>query len=287
MKERQADEQPAGTPTSAGIETTAEPSAATSTESPVMSEEAYVNVTPSAAHVLVETLFAGTHHQIPRVRYAVIYKLAEGRSGGDIIDVFHYDNDQVSFAIADISGKGNQAAVQAAVIKYGVRTLASNGLTPENVMRGLNRLYLEHTAFENVADSFATAFFGVVDASRRFLYYSNAGHEPVAIIHPDGTAIDLEPTAPIIGVFDAQHHVFKQSVVAVQHDTLLVATTDGVSEARDASGTLYGTERIIGTALANRFESEADIAKALLADVDSFSNASRHDDIAILVSRFL
>lgn len=99
-------------------------------------------MTAEAAHVLVETLFAGIHLQIPRVHYAVSYKLAEGRSGGDIVDVFHYDNDHVSFAIADISGKGNRAAVQAALIKYGLRTLSSGGHTPETVMNSLNRLYL-------------------------------------------------------------------------------------------------------------------------------------------------
>lgn len=253
----------------------------------VRSEHPYVNVTPDAAHVLVETLFAGTHQRIPGVRYSIAYKLAEGRTGGDIVDVFHYDNDHVSFAIADISGKGSEAAVQAALIKYGIRALASVGLTPENVAKGLNRLYLENSAFNNTTDTFATVFFALVDTGRRFLHYTNAGHEPVFIVRPDGCAVVLDPTAPIVGVFEEESHVFKDSIVDLETGSLLIATTDGVTEARNAHGEQYGMERLAEMAVAYRGSSEAAIAKALLAEVESFSCAHLRDDIAILVCRFL
>jgi hypothetical protein len=75
----------------------------------------------SAAQVLIEHLFANTDTQIPEVSYAVSYRLAEEFIGGDIVDVYHFDNDCVAFAIADISGKGARAAVHAALIKYGLR----------------------------------------------------------------------------------------------------------------------------------------------------------------------
>lgn len=114
------------------------------------------------------------------------------------------------------------------MLKYGLRTLASNGLNPESVMRGLNRFYLENSAFENVDDSFATVFFGIADASRRFLYYANAGHEPVIVVQPDGHVHTLAPTAPIIGVFEGQHYLFKQAAVDLYQNSLFIATTDGV-----------------------------------------------------------
>jgi sigma-B regulation protein RsbU (phosphoserine phosphatase) len=221
------------------------------------------------------------------VRYATAYKVAEGNSGGDVVDVFHYNNDHVSFVIADVAGKGNRAAVQAAMIKYGLRTLASSGLMPETIMVGLNRLYLEQCAFEGSADSFATVFFGVTDATRRFLYYSNAGHEPVILVQPDGSVAMLAPTAPLIGVFADQHHLFKQSTIDLQPGSLLVAATDGVTEAQNGSAGEYGMRRLIETVLAHRSESESDIAQSLLADVEAFSNAGHRDDIAIVVNRFL
>lgn len=172
------------------------------------------------------------------------------------------------------------------MLKDGLRTLASNGLTPERVILGLNRLYLENSAFEGVRDSFATVFFGVADATRRYLTYANAGHEPVAVIDPDGTVVVLGPTSPLIGVFDGQFHLFKQGVMKLQPGALLVATTDGVTEARNRTGEHFGMERLIATVLPHRTESESDIAQALLAEVQNFSHDSRHDDVAILVVRF-
>jgi len=275
--------------TSAGIETRPATSFAPApTESAlVRSEEPFVNVTSEAAHVLVETLFAGTHQRIPKLRFAIAYKLAEGRTGGDIIDVFHYDNDQVSIGIADIAGKGTRAAALAALIKYGLRAYASSGMVAENVIRGLNRLYLENNAFENMTDSFATAFFGIIDSSRRFMQYSNAGHEPAMLVHPDGSSQVLEATAPLIGVFDDQPHLFSQNTVAVARGSLFVAVTDGVTEARNDAGDLFGLARVLRIVRHRRKDSEPAIVEAILEAVEGFARGWRRDDIAILVNRFL
>ncbi len=59
-----------------------------------------------AANHLVENLFARDHNPIPGISYGITYKLAQGRSGGDIVDVDHFDNDFVAFSVADIAGKG-------------------------------------------------------------------------------------------------------------------------------------------------------------------------------------
>ena len=249
-------------------------------------EHPYLNVHPAAAEMLVDTVFGGTHHQIPRLRYATAYKLAEGRTGGDIIDVFHYDNDHVSLAVADIAGKGPQAAVHAAMIKYGLRAYVSNGSTPETTIRALDRLYLENNAHEK-PESFATVFLGIVDDSRRSLHYTNAAMECALLVHPDGQARWLSPTAPLVGVFDDQHHLFKQQFTPLMEGSLLVIATDGVTEARNRRGQTFGCARILQSVLGDRDRGEAQIAEALLSAVESFADARRRDDIAIMVLRFL
>lgn len=252
----------------------------------IRAEHPYINVAPDAADRLVETVFGGTHQRIPRLRYATAYKLAEGRTGGDIIDVFHYDNDHVSIAIADICGKGTQAAVHAAMIKYGLRSFVSNGHTPENVMRSLDRLYLENNAYEQV-ESFACIFLGVIDATRRLLHYTNAAMESVIVVHENGECAQLKPTAPLVGVFEDQHHLFKQSYLEVREGSLLIAATDGITEARDRKGAMLGSQRIQDIAVSRRHESEASIAAALVAEAESYGDDARRDDIAIIVARFL
>jgi phosphoserine phosphatase RsbU/P len=239
----------------------------------------------TAAKVLVEHLFARGSAKISGIEYAVGYKLAFGLTGGDIVDVYHFDNDAVSFSIADISGKGTEAAVHAALVKYGLRAYASQGLTPERVLRSLDRLYLENNAFETI-ESFASVFFGMVDSSRRVMQYASGGHEAAAIILPGERARTLEPTAPLIGVFDDQHHLFKQGFVELPPGALFVATTDGITEARAPDRTFFGMEGFIGIIEALSEAPVDEIVHALIERAREFTNDHLRDDVAVVAARF-
>ena len=240
----------------------------------------------NAAEILIEHLFANTDAQIPGISYSVAYRLAEVHIGGDIVDVYHFDNNSVALSVADISGKGARAAVHAALIKYGLRALSSHGLTPERALRSLDRLYLENNNFEE-SDSFATVFFCLIDPRRKVLTYASAGHEPVLIVHPDKSIQVLAPTAPLIGVFDDQHHLFTQDVASISSGSLLVATTDGVTESRNAAGELFGMERFIEVVRAHADGDVIDVTKAVLDSAQAFSHTGIVDDMAILAARIL
>jgi sigma-B regulation protein RsbU (phosphoserine phosphatase) len=240
----------------------------------------------NAAEILIEHLFANTDARIPGITYAVAYRLAEEFIGGDIVDVYHFDNNSVAFSIADISGKGARAAVHAALIKYGLRAFSSHGLAPERALRSLDRLYLENNNFEQ-NESFATVFFGLVDPKRKVMTYASAGHEPVIVVHPDQTVEVLAPTAPLIGVFDDQHHLFTQDVVTISAGTLFVATTDGVTESRNAEGEMFGMERFIAVVKRN-FDCELkQLIASVIDEAQAFSSGRLVDDMAIVAARFL
>jgi serine phosphatase RsbU (regulator of sigma subunit) len=103
---------------------------------------------------------------------------------------------------------------------------------------------------------------------------------------PRKRAQTLEPTAPLIGVFDDQHHLFKQSFVDLPPGTLFVATTDGITEARSADRAFFGMDGFIGV-----IEEFADqpceaITQALIARASAFSNDNLRDDIAVVAARF-
>ncbi len=239
-----------------------------------------------AAKVLVEHIFAQGGITIPGISYAVNYKLAEGPTGGDIVDVYNYGNKSIAFAIADISGKGPRAAVNAALIKFGLRAYSSEGMTPERVIRALDRLFLENNVFEKT-ESFASVFFGVVDPTRRLMTYTNAGHEPVLLVSPEGTPRVLPPTGPLIGVFDDYHYLFTQDFAEVEAGTIFIGATDGVTEARNASGDFFGMDRFIDAVVANHTMSESEIVQAIVDATMAFSVGQRRDDIAIAAVRFL
>lgn len=238
-----------------------------------------------AANVLVAHLFAQGDRNVPGISYAVAYRLATVHSGGDIVDVYQFNNDSVALSIADISGKGPQAAVHAALIKYGLRAYSSHGLTAEKAMRAMDRLYLENSTFEN-AESFATVFLGIVDRRRRSMTYTCAGHEPVLLVHPHQPVRLLGPTAPIIGVFDDQSHLFSEEHVELWPGSLLIAATDGITEAQNESRELYGIDRLIEVVERERESEPKAIVDAILESAYDFCAGIWRDDIAILVARF-
>lgn len=237
------------------------------------------------AAILAAHLFAQGDREIPGVSYAVGYRLADGQTGGDIVDVYRFDNDSVSLAIADISGKGVQAAIHAALIKYGLRAYSSHGLMPEKAMRAMDRLYLENCTFDNI-ESFASVFYGIVDAKRRVLQYASAGHEAVLLVHPHCEPQTLEPTAPLIGVFEDQAHLFRQENVDLWPGSLLVATTDGLTEARNADGAFFGMAGSEAVVRNVRDGDPATILDAILGATAAFCGGVWRDDVALLVARF-
>jgi sigma-B regulation protein RsbU (phosphoserine phosphatase) len=94
-----------------------------------------------AARTLVEHLFPPQVRHLPGLEIALAYRQAGNREhvGGDIIDVYRLLDKSTILSIADISGKGVKAAVDAALVKYSMRAYASEGFPPESILRSLNR----------------------------------------------------------------------------------------------------------------------------------------------------
>lgn len=240
-----------------------------------------------AASLLVKFLFTPQPRPIDGVEYAVEYALAQGDVGGDIVDAYLFDNGSAAFSISDISDKGPRAAVHAALIKFALRAYASQGATPERTMQSLNTLYIENNLHENRA-SYATSFFAQVDKERNVLGYSSAGHDSVVLMHPGERAVELPVTGPMIGVFDTQQNVFRQRYVELRSGTMLVAVTDGVTDARRGDIEFFGMERLRRTVEERSGEPMTRLAQRLMNDARDFWGDDRpRDDIAVLAVRFL
>jgi serine phosphatase RsbU (regulator of sigma subunit) len=249
-------------------------------------EDTFTREERRASEVLIRHLFSHTARHIDGLEYDVAYRLSEGAVGGDIVDVYHFDNGNVALSIADIAGKGAQASIHAALVKYGIRCYASEGLTAERVIRSLDRAYLENNAFERT-ESFATVFVGLLDVGRRSMSYASAGHEPVILCHPHQRPALLEPTAPLIGVYDDQHHLFRQSVIDMIPGSLLIATTDGFTEARNAQREFFGTDRLLDAVAGSAHLPVSEIIASLLEQLEHFTAGQIHDDIALLAARIV
>ena len=245
----------------------------------------------SAARILVEHLFEQHFLAIPGIDIGTAYVLAddEARVGGDLIDIYQFDNGSAAISIADISGKGMKAAAQAALVKFGMRAYVSSGLTPAQALLCLNDLYLETAAFDRAdQESFVSVFLGIIDRERKIMTYASAGHDPAIFMASDQPPITLEPTAPIIGVFEESHKLFNQRSVYLQPGTVtLILGTDGLTEARSPGGDFIPREDIIARIESNRERPAQEHADDLLHAAFEFCGRKPQDDIAIIAARFV
>jgi serine phosphatase RsbU (regulator of sigma subunit) len=243
----------------------------------------------AAATTLVEHLFPPQFLRLPGMEIALAYRLAGNREhvGGDIIDVYRLLSGCTVLSIADISGKGVKAAVDAALIKYSMRAYASEGFAPERILRSLNRLYNEKNVNDGEEESFVTAFVASFDPKTNLLRYASAAHEPVVICEPGRPAYELPVTAPLLALFEEPGELFGESSLKVERHTLLVAATDGLTESRGPGGEFFGMERFLRLIDANRENDAQGVLEAVLSEVQAFARVEFEDDTAVLVARFI
>jgi sigma-B regulation protein RsbU (phosphoserine phosphatase) len=152
----------------------------------------------------------------------------------------------------------------------------------EDLARELNRHLVETTD----GAKFATLFFGVYDDSTRLLRYVNAGHLPPLVLGQDGqgarTVRRLETGGMVLGLFPDQ--AYQAGCAPLAADDRLLVFSDGVTEAADPSGEMFGEERLLDAVAA--FDGDIEKLPAhLLAEVDRFVGASpQQDDITVIAA---
>jgi serine phosphatase RsbU (regulator of sigma subunit) len=210
---------------------------------------------------------------------------------GDFYDAFPLPGGRVALVMADVCGKGVGAALFMALFRSLLRALAEPELAAaatvrEGLLATVQRTndYIARTHAR--ASMFATVFIAALDPATGALDYVNAGHELPALLGADGaTRARLAPTGPAVGLMPDL--VFGAACESLAPGETLFAFTDGVVDARDATDTAFGEERLM-TAL----EEGAGAAGALLQRVDAalgahVAGAVPFDDVAMLAARRL
>lgn len=201
--------------------------------------------------------------------------------GGDLYDVFAIDEDHLCVAVGDVADKGVPAALFMAVAKTLIRAKAEPGSTPEAILSKVNAELLR----DNDQCLFVTLFLGIFERSSRRLSYANGGHNPPFIIDAEGTPrlLPLQPGAAL-GVIEGAPYQLQR--VQLAPGEALFAYTDGVTEAVDLSGGLYGEERLKHVLGCLGSQDAATINASLIEDIEHFSRgAGQADDITLLTMR--
>lgn len=161
--------------------------------------------------------------------------------GGDLYNAFVRDG-KLFFCIGDVSGKGIPSALIMAIIQALFRNIASREDNPSHIMKRLN----ETACRNNKANIFVTLFVGVLDLPTGHLHYCNAGHElPIMIRTQNSKAeisnLEAKPNLPV-GLFE--DFEYEMQTMQMQPGSALFLYTDGLTEARNAKGKLFGRDRV-------------------------------------------
>jgi phosphoserine phosphatase RsbU/P len=232
-----------------------------------------------------QRLFPQEHPAIAGLEYAGACRPAL-EVGGDYYDFVRISGNQFGIAIGDVSGKGIAASLLMATLRAYLhgRTAAGECDLP-SMMANLNRFVYESSD----ANRYATFFYAQHDASTGSLTYANGGHNPPLLFravdpHGDVDPIRLQCGGPVIGLLTDCNYL--QDHVVLSPGDLLVAFTDGITEALNGAGVEWGEDRLIEAIRRHRNETAAALISRIMSLVDDFvGDARQYDDMTMVVVR--
>lgn len=198
--------------------------------------------------------------------------------GGDFFDIVRLDADRYGLAIADVSDKG----VPAALFMMSSRTLlkgaAVGTLDSSKVLNEVNNLLIE----DNRTGMFVTLLYGIFDPQTGEFEYSNGGHNPPLLARANGTAEYLEmPEGIALGLFS--EIPFGMKKIRLEPGDVLILYTDGVTEAMNEDGELFGEERFAKVVSEMDRSNLTDLNKQIIQAIGEFAGgAAQSDDITCL-----
>ncbi len=192
--------------------------------------------------------------------------------GGDYHDFLPLPDGEIGIAIGDVSGKGVPAALLMSNLQAALRVRAISGESLDRLVNDVNRTICRNTGSE----SFISFFIGALDPVRGKLTYTNAGHNAPLLVRGDGTVEELETGGLLLGVFPEA--TYERGTVELRPGDLLVLYTDGVTEATNERGDMYGEERLMGSLVEWRSHGAGDVHRRLLDEVHHFQNGTPPDD---------
>lgn len=214
--------------------------------------------------------------QLPGFSLASAWQPAHTVSG-DYLAAFKFDEAHASLCVADVAGKGFPAALLMSNLQAALKSLTSERIAPSELCLKLNRIMCGNTPLRK----FVTCFYGDLDVSGRKLTFTNAGHNPPMLMRSNGECIRLDEGGPVIGAFCESSYV-QQEIQLHEGDKLLLFT-DGVTEARDASGEEFGEHRLQECLREFRGRNAAELRTNILNSVAQFCGDIFDDDATLMV----
>lgn len=200
--------------------------------------------------------------------------------GGDFYDVFMIDDKKLCFLVADVSGKGVPAALFMSMAKIHIKNYASLNLPLSEVAQRVNN----QLCYRNEEGMFVTAFICVLNLETNEMKFVNAGHNPPFLKKSRENFVMLKPNVNLVfGMMEDM--TYQEQSVYLQKGDVIYLYTDGVTEALNQKGELFGEKRLLQelNRHADCIDRSQQFLEKLFKQVEIFSEGvSRSDDITML-----
>jgi serine phosphatase RsbU (regulator of sigma subunit) len=205
-------------------------------------------------------------------------------TGGDYYDYLRLPGGRLGVAIGDVSGHGIGPALLMANARSALRALLQLAESPADVLGRLNDVLVP----DMLEDHFMTMFVGVLDLSTKRFRYAVAGHERPLLLRANGDDfVTLDGKGMPLGIVPGLRYA-EGDVVTLRHDDLLVCFTDGLWEATNHSGEMFGHDRMMAALLRARALSAADIVSVVRQEASDFAEgAPQSDDLTLVALKVL
>ncbi|MBF0484524.1 MAG: CHASE2 domain-containing protein [Candidatus Omnitrophica bacterium] len=198
--------------------------------------------------------------------------------GGDLYDVIKFEDDKVGIMIGDVTGKGIPASLFMAMAASSFKFYALPDISPEKTLLDLNEKIIRDFS----SNRFVTVFYSIFDLKKRIVSCANGGHLPV-LYFPNGkkvVSLDAAEGLPL-GMIKGK---YSNKQIKFDEKDIFIYYTDGIIEAVNSKGEMYGIERLTALIEQNRNLPALEICAAVENDVINFrSKRKQQDDITLIV----
>ena len=225
----------------------------------------------------LQRAFRSEHVPLPNCKIGSAYGSASSHLavGGDVFDVHQLSDRLGLIVIADVSGKGVDAAVLTAFIKFTIRGIALRRRDPGFILQEFNRAFPRTVGNPYL---FVSMFVGIFDTWTLRLDYASAGHDIAFLRRANNGVEQLAVTGPVLGVMEEP---FEVKTLYLEDGDMIVLSTDGLTEARDAAGNFLEASGAMKW-IAEEGADPARMSERLIERARERSRGVMRDDVAVL-----
>lgn len=201
-------------------------------------------------------------------------------TSGDFFDFIALPDGRVEIVVADVADKGVGAALYMALSRAYLRShVLGDHPEPASALQSLNQRILEDTS----SDLFVTVVYALVEPNGTSLLYGNGGHPPPLVVraNPDQPSRFLTRTGMAVGA--VEEAVYGQASVTMEPGDFVVIYSDGLTDASNSEGEIFGMERLQQKAEALRGMTPYEVRMQLTEALREFSGGTQEDDVTLVV----